>query len=858
MIKEQPMRYPISIILLFSLLLFACRSQDSGPAVSDVETIITLAAPAGFQAAYERLIEQFQEDHPRIQVQFVPLSGQQAGLSLREQAALADIVLLEGQPPTAEAAAAFLDLTPLMAADPTFDAADFWPGIMDACRAAGVQVGLPFRANASLIFFDKAAFDAAGLPHPEPGWNWEDFRQAAQALAISDGEQTARYGFVDGGNPMGLLSSLVDNIIAQSGDRLDGRRIAAELGWYVTLANEDVILSESGTPPHERQAAMWVNSQFGLTAARTALGDDLGVVAFPAAMGVSQSNPVTAGCALISAGTNYSQAAWTFANYLSQQALFANGLYPAAPARPSVAQSSGYWEGTEATTAVTIRTALEQGWYRRAEMPELTTVGNALSQALASETTLAESLPGTVEIQPTAPPPSPDMDIAVVAPRAAPETSEDTLVIEYFPNYNIHSSREAVVALATAFNQSQERFRVTVVDRPPPYEGVFGPLEMAEVFDCFAHNGYIEPFARFQSSDAYKEAFYSLDPFMFQEDVAFQEDFDPFWLARNQIEGELFALPGQIRPYVIYYNRDLLHSLELELPSPEWTVDDFWTLVQAAAQDGNERQIYGFAPGALWPSIFLLPLAPAGEYPFDQQSDPPFAPTFDSPTVLQTLIWFEQMVERGAMYPSAYLGAHQTLEYETELRERQDTLIRTGRAAMWLGWAEETRFHTFNTGVAPLPHSDLPGQAAQASMFLISKRTADPTGCWEWLKFLTVQPDAFTGVPMRRSIREAAAWLAVVGNEAATAYEIMVSRPGLQATPPGVIYPYIYWWSDILHIVFNGESPASVVQRFQTLADAFYACYWQVEEPDLAHARSCTQEVDPNFWQGKALPATSP
>jgi ABC-type glycerol-3-phosphate transport system substrate-binding protein len=277
------MRHLISIILLFSLLLFACRSQENGPAVPGDITTITLAAPAGFQTAYEQLIQQFQEDYPRIQVQFVPLSGQQAGLSLREQAALADVVVLEGQPPTTDAAAAFLDLTPLMAGDPTFDAADFWPGIMDACRAAGVQVGLPFRANASLIFFDKAAFDAAGLPHPEPGWTWEDFQQAAQTLAMREGEETARYGFVDSGNPLGLLAPLVDNIIRQSGDTLDGRRIAAELAWYVTLANENVILSESGSLPHERQAAMWVSSQFGLTAARTALGDDLGVVAFPAA-----------------------------------------------------------------------------------------------------------------------------------------------------------------------------------------------------------------------------------------------------------------------------------------------------------------------------------------------------------------------------------------------------------------------------------------------------------------------------------------------------------------------------------------------------------------------------------------------
>jgi ABC-type glycerol-3-phosphate transport system substrate-binding protein len=313
-------------------------------------------------------------------------------------------------------------------------------------------------------------------------------------------------------------------------------------------------------------------------------------------------------------------------------------------------------------------------------------------------------------------------------------------------------------------------------------------------------------------------------------------------------------LPGQIRPYVIVYNRDLLSELGLERPTPDWTIDDFWALAQAAASMENGGQVYGFVPGSLWP-FYMTPLAPAAEYPFDRESDPPFAPTFDSPAVLQTLLWFERMVESGAMFPNDHFGAHQLLEYDRELREEQDALIRAGRAAMWFDWAGEIRFYRFNTGVAPFPPSDLPGQAAPASMLLISKRAADPNGCWEWFKFLTAQPNAFNGVPMRGSVRDSAAWRATVGDEAATAYEIMIARPaGLNATPPGVIYPYLYWWSDILHAVFNGEAPAAVLERFQLLADAFYACYWQSDDQDLDHGRTCARQVDPGFWQGRALP----
>ncbi len=854
------MRHLISIILLFSLLLFGCRSQDDGPAVSGEETTITLAAPAGFQAAYEQLIEQFQEDQPRIQVQFVPLSGQQAGLSLREQAALADVVLLEGQPPTTDAAATFLDLAPLMAGDPTFDAADFWPGILDACRAAGVQVGLPFRANASLIFIDKAAFDAAGLPHPEPGWSWEDFRQAAQALVVSEGEGTARYGFADGGNPLGLLAPLVDNIIRQSGDTLDGRRIAAELEWYVTLANENVILSESGSLPHERRAAMWVSSQFGLTAARAALGDDLGVADFPAATGVmSQSNPVTAGCALISAGTNHSQAAWTFVHYLSQQALFTTGVYPAAPARPSVAQSSQYWEQTEAEAASAIRHALEQGWYRRAEMPELTTVGNALSQSLAGETILAESLPGTVEIQPAPLPPTPDSEPVVVAtPRATPSPGSDVTIIEY--SVRGHDDWDAAIALAEAFNESQDRIRVNATTKLVFPEG--GNLvQYAGEFDCFMDSVRPE-IAYEQLGDAYLDAYYSLSPLFEAEDAAFQNDYAamPEYLEWGMVDGQLYGLPVALYPVILRYNADLLAQQGIAPPNADWTIDHFWALVQAA----GSGSAYGLvALDGIWPDE-LLSFVPGAAYYFDLDTRP-MQPKFTDPAVIGALEFLGQMAEEGVLYPETHWVSRRTNREEGEVKGQAGSVINLGRAAVWghpvgsgAGGGSRVAF-----GVAPFPQRTLPNLggnegSGRTMMLFISRRSPDPTACWEWFKFLTTQPGAFLGIPVRQSVRESQVWRDAVGEETAVAYEIMYSRP--QDWEPDMgweTWAYRLWWGDALLSVFQGEDPTLVLAEAQRRAERFYDCYAPLARlaspdfPTYTQVRECAQQADSDFrWPG--------
>jgi ABC-type glycerol-3-phosphate transport system substrate-binding protein len=838
----------VTLITLF-VLLVGCRTDGTQRPGTMETTTITLVGSASFQQVYENLVQQFQEEYPNIQVQYVLLTGQQANLSLREQAALADVLLLEGMSPPLETALAFLNLDPLMAADPTFDGSDFWPGIMEACQAAGVQVGLPFRANASLIFFDKAAFDAAGLPYHEPGWKWEDFRQAAQTLAIREGEETARYGFSDSGNPLGLLAPLVDNIIAQSGDTLDGRRIAAELEWYVTLANENVILSESGTLPHERQAAMWVSSQFGLTAASATLGDNLGVVAFPAATGVGQSNPVTAGCALISAGTNRSQEAWTFLHYLSRQDLSATGVYPAAPARPSVAQSSDYWAQMEPATVRAVQAALEHGWYRRAEMPELAAVGEALAQALSGERSLAESLPGTLEIRPTVPPPPPDAAIAVATPIATPtrlDSNEDVLIVEYYGAHN-HGSEEALAALAQAFNETQDAFDVRIISRPS--QGFLPAVELAEIVDCFAWGGYADVFPRIHG-EAFREAFYSLSPLMDGEDSSFRDDFEPTALERNRMDGEQFGLPGDMLPNVVYYNATLLARLGLEPPGPGWDVYDFWALAEAATRTEDDPLIYGFVPYNLWPDNLLL-FVPEADYFYDRNTSPAAA-AFTEPAVTNALTWLGRMAETGVMFPSSWRSSRSTSDSDDAKKLEQSSLIVRGQAAMWIDLAG-SRSYPFNTGVAPYPQTHLTqiaGQSPLPSFLVISKRAADPTGCWEWFKFLTSRHNAFPGVPLRRSVMESPEWVAAVGGEDnAAAYRIMISRPRIPSPEPLRASPYSRWWSDALAAVFSGDSPAAVLEAMQRRADAFRICFEAVppEERNDASASACARQVDPDF-----------
>jgi ABC-type glycerol-3-phosphate transport system substrate-binding protein len=823
------------------------------------EATITLAAPASFQTGYKLLIDEFQREHPHILVRFVPLSPEQDEAGLSQQAALADVILLEGTPPPTAAAAAFLDLAPLLDADPAFDTADFWPGLLDACQSAGVQVGLPFRANASLIFYDKAAFDAAGLPHPQPGWRWEDFQQAVQVL----GTGTTRYGFTDGGTPLSLLAPLADNMIVQSGDRLHGRDLADALDWYVALVAENAILSQRDTPVNnllaERQVGMWIGSHLGLLGANAALGDDLGVVPFPTAAGLNQSNPATAGCALISAETNQSQAAWTFLDYLSWQDIFTTGYYPAAPARRSVAQRSDYWGQMEPDAAVALQAALEQGWYRRAEMPELVTVGHALTEALAGNGSLAANLPANLAralaVQPPAQPPASGSDPVTsdTLPPVLP-LDPDVVVIEY--SVRGHDDWETVMALAAAFNDSQPRIRVNATTRQPlPAGGSL--LEQAAAFDCFV-SGTRPDVAYAQLGDPFLEAFYSLGPLFSAEDPAFRRDFTFMsgYLSASRLGGELYALPLALNPVVLRYNAALLAQRGLDPPAADWTTEDFWALVQAA----SSGPAYGLvAVEGILPEE-LLAFVPGVALYFDGDTRPR-EPRFTDPAVVDALEFLGRMAAAGVLYPDTAWASRRTVTEDLAVSGQASSTVSLGRTAVWgypVGAGDVGGSRAASTVVA-YPQGALPNLSGiegsgQPMMLYISRRSSDPTACWQWAKFLSAQPALFAGIPARQSVRESAEWRQSVGEETAVVYETTYTRPPEWELNMGwETVVYRTWWADALLSVYQGEDAARALARAQRRAETFYDCYAPLARhsfPDLlpfTQVQECARQADPDY-----------
>ncbi|NJN53600.1 MAG: extracellular solute-binding protein, partial [Anaerolineae bacterium] len=437
-------------------------------------------------------------------------------------------------------------------------------------------------------------------------------------------------------------------------------------------------------------------------------------------------------------------------------------------------------------------------------------------------------------------------------PVALPDSSiasDNVIVVDYlyYDGFG-QTNRVAVKALADAFNEAQDSIEVRVGTN---FSGSY-ITDAADNYDCFAWSGWASSYA---ASPEFVAKFYSLTPLIATEDASFFEDFHNEHLTWNQVEGELYALPIAVQPYVIQYNVDLLASLGLEPPTLDSSLEDFWALATAVTHSTGDRDIYGFVPSILMPENLPL-LVPGATYPYDLYSSPPTA-SFTDPAVIQSMAWLADMVAENVMFPVDWGGSRTTDEhpnYGSLQMQQQSSLIRLGKAAMWVTSANQGDY-PFDTGVVPFPQTQLLPRLSltpNLTSLYISRRTSNPSGCWEWLKFLSAQPNIFLGIPARQSVVESPGWVETVGAEVAAAYQIAVTRP-IQPLPDltdpylGATYPYSIWWADALHGVFAGDSPVDVLTEMQLRADVYLGCLTTSVSINPEQITACAREADPEL-----------
>ena len=171
-------------IALVATILTACGdSEERGNATADQDVI--RVAWWGSQMRHDATVEVinlFMEQNPDIYImaEFFDPDGYWTAFSTRSAADdVWDVFQMGGN--FQQWMDDILDLTPFIE-DGIIDVSRTNEAFLSTTNFEGKQVGISNGVNANGIAFDPALFDAAGVPHPNENWTWNDFQDAALAI----------------------------------------------------------------------------------------------------------------------------------------------------------------------------------------------------------------------------------------------------------------------------------------------------------------------------------------------------------------------------------------------------------------------------------------------------------------------------------------------------------------------------------------------------------------------------------------------------------------------------------------------------------------------------------------------------
>lgn len=376
-------------LLVLGILLF-------GTAFAQVT--ITFYYPVGVSGPLARFIEgyveEFQAEHPDIRVETVfggnYTENQTKVVAAQRAGTPPDVAILLSQELRTLIALGVVDpIQPLLDADPDATAMldDFFPAFMLNSTLDGEVWSLPFQRSTPILYYNKDAFEEAGLNPEEPPATWEELIEYAQALTQRDANgSVTRYGVAipTEDRSTWLLEGLVmqagGSLYDPSGDGLvmtiDSPAVAEAIQFKADLAQEYGVSPEGviawGTTPNDFAAgnvAMIFHSTGSLGFIRNNADFDFGTAFLPAKE--QYGAPTGGGNFYVLQGSDPTkrEAAWTFIKWMTtpeQLARWSIDSGYVAPRRSS-------WElpimeeyVAQYPQAVTAREQLE---YAQAELP---------------------------------------------------------------------------------------------------------------------------------------------------------------------------------------------------------------------------------------------------------------------------------------------------------------------------------------------------------------------------------------------------------------------------------------------------------------------------------------------------------
>lgn len=200
--KLQIIRNFLIILAIFGLGIWVTRHLSGGKENPNAIRVSSWG-DAQENRILEGLIGDFRELHPDIQVRLdrVPYDSYVDKLLTQFAGGLApDVIFVSAENLADFYPRGLLEpLTPFLKSDPSVKTKDFYPALIKWYSVQGDLYVLPRDiAPVCVLYYNKKAFDEAGLAYPKDDWTTEDFLKCAVKLTKRDEKgNVTRWGFVD-------------------------------------------------------------------------------------------------------------------------------------------------------------------------------------------------------------------------------------------------------------------------------------------------------------------------------------------------------------------------------------------------------------------------------------------------------------------------------------------------------------------------------------------------------------------------------------------------------------------------------------------------------------------------------------
>ena len=331
------MKKLLSMLLILALAMSAmpfALAEGLEPLTTDEITLRYACwgqAEAGEPEVLQALIAQFEEAHPNIHLEFVPIDQGtwDAGLTnLASQGQLPDVFWVFSVSAAVSNEWA-LDLTEFYEKDP--DAQELYPTMVSSSKIGGKNYSYPAVLFPHMVFMNKTLFDKYNVDLPSTDWTWDDYFDLAEELSHPE----EFYFGVSNPLYVDLFPAAINGNQGKFG--WDGEAYHFDDAWieavetraevinnkiceWMSAEEKEAVLGDPGAwPPGKGRTAMHTDWPWTMAMFNTTVKEETGCefVYYPLPMGEGKGELAIVDNGIIAASTEHPREAWELAKWMS-------------------------------------------------------------------------------------------------------------------------------------------------------------------------------------------------------------------------------------------------------------------------------------------------------------------------------------------------------------------------------------------------------------------------------------------------------------------------------------------------------------------------------------------------------------